>query len=174
MERHNQMLNPETQLSNIRNMIRLTSENLSKLNERFAGFKYPPKIYIQEYDQLTTKLNEFQDQEHKIIEQLVLLHASYHSHNHHSHNHHSHNHLHASDLQYSPSDHQTNEFNFDPFSRSRVNDFTNLNDLNSNTDHHNNNSNNTPPTPKSPFKSIVRVYLPNFQSTIVQVSNCSS
>ena len=160
MENHNQILNPQAQLNNIRNMIRLTTDNLSKLNERFAGFRHPPQIYLNEYEQLTTKLNEFQNQEQKLMEQLSNEENSdeeqdanqYDSHN--------------SDIQYSPLDHQSNEFNFDTFSRARVNDFSNLNDL---TNSNLNSSNNTPPTPKSPFKSIVRAHLPNFQRTTVQV-----
>lgn len=169
MERHNHnpnQTNPDAQaqLTNIRNMIRLTADNLSKLNERFAGFKHPPQMYINEYEQLTTKLDEFQYQEQKLMEQLSEENPSDHEQDNHydSHN---------SDLHYSPLDHGQNEFSFDSFSRAQVNDYSNLNDLNSNML---NNSSNTPPTPKSPFKSVVRAYLPNNQRTTVQVSSSFS
>lgn len=167
MERHNHNHNlnqnaqdTQAQLTNIRNMIRLTTDNLSKLNERFAGFKHPPQMYINEYEQLTTKLDEFQCQEQKLMEQLSEENPSDHEQD-------NHYHSHNSDLHYSPLDHQQNEFSFDSLSRARVNDYSNLNDLNSNLL---NNSSNTPPTPKSPYKSVVRAHLPNNQRTTVPVS----
>lgn len=171
MERHNHNHNPgannqdtQAQLTNIRNMIRLTADNLSKLNERFAGIKHPPPLYISEYEQLCTKLDEFQTQEQKLVEQLSEENPSDHEQENLYDSHNS-DHLH-----YSPMDHQQNEFSFDSFSRTQVNDYSNLNDLNSNML---NNSSNTPPTPKSPFKSVVRAYLPNDQRTTVQVSSIS-
>lgn len=163
MDRHNQILNSEAQLTNIRNMIRLTRDNLSKLNERFAGIQHPPKMYINEYEQLTTKLNEFQNQEQRLMEQLSEENSSdpeeeqdnhYDSHN--------------SDLQYSPLDHR-HAFNFDNLPRTGIHNFSNLNDLNSASITVSSN-NNTPPTPKSPFKSTVRAHLPNHQRTTVPVS----
>lgn len=168
MERHNHTPNAnsvqdkEAQLINIRNMIRLTTDNLSKLNERFAGFRHPPQMYINEYEQLTTKLDEFQCQEQKLMEQLSEENPSDHEQERENH-YYSHN----TDMHYSPLDHQQNEFSFDSLARARVGDYSNLNDLNSNLL---NNTSNTPPTPKSPYKSVVRAYLPNNQRTTVQVS----
>ncbi|KAK4337426.1 hypothetical protein RND71_043537 [Anisodus tanguticus] len=148
--------NTQAQLENIRNMMRLTKDNLSKLNEKFAGFQHPPQMYISEYEQLTTKLNEFQNQEQKLTEQLSEENASdqYCVPN-------------NSDIQFSPLNY-SNEFNFDPsysFPRLRQNN-SSLN-MNSISSFHSNN--NTPPTPKSPFKSVVRAFLPNQQRTTVQV-----
>ena len=142
-------------------MIRLTADNLSKLNDRFAGFKHPPEMYIKEYEQLTTKLDEFQSQEQKLMEQMSEENPSDHEQDNHydSHN---------SVINYSPLDHAQDEFMFDELSKRQMNDHSNLNDLNSNML---NNSSNTPPTPKSPFKSVVRAYLPNNQRTTVQVSS---
>lgn len=161
MDRPNQ-INSEAQLTNIRKMIRLTRDNLSKLNERFAGIQHPPKMYINEYEQLTTKLNEFQNQEQRLMEQLSEENSS--SDQEEQENHYN---SHNSDLQYSPLDHR-NEFDFDNLVVRTANNLSNLNDLNSASIIVS--SNNTPPTPKSPFKSTVRAHLPNHQRTIVPVS----
>ncbi|KAG1650969.1 Serine/threonine-protein kinase B-raf [Nymphon striatum] len=60
-------------LGNIQNLIRLTKENLEALNAKFAGFKHPPSMYISEYEELTSKLNEFQNKEQKLLEQVSNL-----------------------------------------------------------------------------------------------------
>lgn len=175
MEEQLRLTNPQAynELKNIRNMIRLITDNLDNLNGRFAGMQHPPKCYVTEYEQLTTKLNEVQNSELKLLEQLYGESSSdQENENHNDHNCNSHN----SDSQYSPLDHQTvehNQFNFDTYSRRQMNEFSNLTDLNANlsqSNHFNSSSNNnTPPTPKSPFKSIVRAHLPNNQRTTVQV-----
>ncbi|KAG1668343.1 Serine/threonine-protein kinase B-raf [Nymphon striatum] len=61
------------ELGNIQNLIRLTKENLEALNAKFAGFKHPPSMYISEYEELTSKLNEFQNKEQKLLEQVSNL-----------------------------------------------------------------------------------------------------
>ncbi|XP_023242081.1 serine/threonine-protein kinase B-raf-like [Centruroides sculpturatus] len=51
-------------------MIRLTKGNLEALNARFAEYQHPPSMYITEYEDLTSKLNEFQLKEQKLLEQI--------------------------------------------------------------------------------------------------------
>ncbi|CAG2113727.1 unnamed protein product, partial [Medioppia subpectinata] len=58
----------DQQLRNIQSMIRLTKGNLEALNARFAQYQHPPSMYIAEYEDLTSKLNEFQRQEEKLLE----------------------------------------------------------------------------------------------------------
>ncbi|GAB6029128.1 hypothetical protein CHUAL_004906 [Chamberlinius hualienensis] len=58
------------ELRNIKNVIRLTKENLVALNTKFAHIRHPPSIYLTEYEDLTTKLNEFQMKEQKLLEQI--------------------------------------------------------------------------------------------------------
>lgn len=57
-------------LINIQTLIRLTKGNLESLNEQFADQKYPPPDYLIEYEDLTTKLNDFQTQENTLLDQL--------------------------------------------------------------------------------------------------------
>jgi len=164
MDRQNQIVNSEAQLANIRKMIRFTRDNLSKLNERFADIQHPPQMYINEYEHLTTKLNEFQNQEQRLMDQLSEENSSDQDDDQENH-YDSHN----SGLQYSPIDHrQHQEFDFDNLPRGGINNFSNLNDLTSSSMIAS--SNNTP-TPKSPFKSTVRAHLPNHQRTIVQAKS---
>jgi pole hole protein len=59
------------QLRNIQSMIRLTKGNLEALNARFAQYQHPPSMYIAEYEDLTSKLNEFQRQEEKLLELIT-------------------------------------------------------------------------------------------------------
>ncbi len=59
------------QLRNIQSMIRLTKGNLEALNARFAQYQHPPSMYIAEYEDLTSKLNEFQRQEEKLLELMT-------------------------------------------------------------------------------------------------------
>ncbi|XP_013782803.1 serine/threonine-protein kinase A-Raf-like isoform X2 [Limulus polyphemus] len=58
------------ELKNIRSMIRLTRRNLEALNAKFAQYQHPPSMYITEFEDLNSKLNEFQLQEQKLLDQL--------------------------------------------------------------------------------------------------------
>lgn len=53
-------------------MIRLTRINLEALNSRYAGDKHPPPLFIQEYEELTNKLYDFQAEEQRMVDQLEL------------------------------------------------------------------------------------------------------
>ncbi|XP_022709749.1 serine/threonine-protein kinase B-raf-like isoform X4 [Varroa jacobsoni] len=57
-------------LKNIRNMIRLTQTNLEMLNQRFSGYQHPPSIYLQEYEYLTSRLDDFQSREQELLDAL--------------------------------------------------------------------------------------------------------
>ncbi|XP_022651511.1 serine/threonine-protein kinase B-raf-like isoform X3 [Varroa destructor] len=58
------------ELKNIRNMIRLTQTNLEMLNQRFSGYQHPPSIYLQEYEYLTSRLDDFQSREQELLDAL--------------------------------------------------------------------------------------------------------
>lgn len=60
----------QTTLSNIQSLIRLTKVNIESLNERFASIKHPPSEYLIEYEDLTTRLNDFQMQENALVDEL--------------------------------------------------------------------------------------------------------
>ncbi|XP_022245256.1 raf homolog serine/threonine-protein kinase phl-like isoform X3 [Limulus polyphemus] len=61
---------PVEELQNIRSMIRLTRGNLEALNAKFAQYQHPPSMYITEFEDLNSKLNEFQLQEQRLVDQL--------------------------------------------------------------------------------------------------------
>lgn len=56
------------QLHNIQSMIRVTKENIDALIEKFAAFQHPPAIYLAEYQELTSKLHEYEAEEQKLID----------------------------------------------------------------------------------------------------------
>ncbi|OQR74740.1 hypothetical protein BIW11_08875 [Tropilaelaps mercedesae] len=58
------------ELKNIRNMIRLTQTNLEMLNQRFSSYQHPPSIYLQEYEYLTSRLDDFQSREQELLDAL--------------------------------------------------------------------------------------------------------
>ncbi|XP_076332952.1 serine/threonine-protein kinase A-Raf-like isoform X2 [Tachypleus tridentatus] len=60
----------QDELKNIRSMIKLTRRNLEALNAKFAQYQHPPSMYITEFEDLNSKLNEFQLQEQRLVDQL--------------------------------------------------------------------------------------------------------
>lgn len=58
------------ELKTIQSVIRLTKQNLEALNAKFGKIQHPPSLYIIEYEELTSKLNEFQIKEQKLLEQI--------------------------------------------------------------------------------------------------------
>lgn len=56
------------ELHNIQSMIRLTRENIDALIEKFAAFQHPPAIYLAEYQELTSKLHEYEAEEQKLLD----------------------------------------------------------------------------------------------------------
>ena len=60
----------EQQLQNVQSMIRLTKSNLESLNAKFAHYQHPPPLYIIEYEELTSKLNDFQLKEEVLKDRI--------------------------------------------------------------------------------------------------------
>ncbi|XP_074644385.1 serine/threonine-protein kinase A-Raf-like [Tubulanus polymorphus] len=58
----------EDELKNLRNVIKLTKENLEALIARFGNHQHPPSMYIQEYEGLTNKIHELQEKEQKLLD----------------------------------------------------------------------------------------------------------
>lgn len=58
------------ELRNIQNVIHFTRQNIDALNARFADCQHPPSMYLSEYQELTSKLHEFEVEEHKLMEQI--------------------------------------------------------------------------------------------------------
>ncbi|GFQ98698.1 hypothetical protein TNCT_298821 [Trichonephila clavata] len=139
------------ELKNIQSMIRLTKGNLEALNARFAEYQHPPSMYITEYEDLTSKLNEFQMQEQKLLERIGND---------------------CDDGRDSPEyldDNDEAKLYSDTFlARMQLNSNSSQSCF-SNTI--GNSAVDTSPriSPRSPLKSVVRAFLPNQQRTTVQV-----
>ncbi|KAL6448095.1 hypothetical protein ACFW04_000254 [Cataglyphis niger] len=58
------------ELRNIKSIINVTRQNIDTLNNRFAGLKHPPSIYLNEYQELTSKLHKLESEEQKLNELL--------------------------------------------------------------------------------------------------------
>lgn len=58
------------ELRNIQSVIHVTRQNIDALNNRFAGFQHPPSIYLNEYQELTSKLHDLECKEQKLNELL--------------------------------------------------------------------------------------------------------
>ncbi|KZC11492.1 Serine/threonine-protein kinase A-Raf [Dufourea novaeangliae] len=61
------------ELRNIQNVIHVTRQNIDALNNRFAGFQHPPSIYLNEYQELTSKLHDLESKEQKLNELLNVM-----------------------------------------------------------------------------------------------------
>lgn len=128
------------ELRNIQSMIRLTKGNLEALNAKFAKYQHPPSMYITEYEDLTSKLNEFQIQEQRLLEQVGP----------------------GSNGRDSPEGYEPDGDNGEPYvpktpQQLIPNIGTGLPDPSPRI------------SPHSPLKSVVRAFLPNQQRTTVQV-----
>ncbi|XP_052213209.1 serine/threonine-protein kinase A-Raf-like isoform X2 [Dreissena polymorpha] len=55
-----EILNEE--IRNLENLIRLTKEQLERLNAQFGKVRHPPALYLQEYEELANKIHELQTQ----------------------------------------------------------------------------------------------------------------
>lgn len=75
MEFHNQtLIDMQLELENLKSVMQLTKENIDALNERFKKFNPPPKIYLDEYNDLTTKLHQLKMMEQNMIEKIITEH----------------------------------------------------------------------------------------------------
>jgi B-Raf proto-oncogene serine/threonine-protein kinase len=50
----------------------VTRQNIDQLNARFADFQQPPTMYLEEYQELTSKLHELEIKEQELIEKVQL------------------------------------------------------------------------------------------------------
>ena len=58
------------ELRNIKSVIHVTRENIDALNARFADFQQPPAMYLEEYQELTSKLHELEIKEQDLVEKI--------------------------------------------------------------------------------------------------------
>lgn len=63
----------QLELENVQRVIQLTKENIDTLNERFARFNPSPQIYLNEYQELTSKLHGFKLLEQNLTETIQLI-----------------------------------------------------------------------------------------------------
>ncbi|CAG9765262.1 unnamed protein product [Ceutorhynchus assimilis] len=63
-------LDLQEEIKNIENVISITRANVDALIAKFAGFQNPPAMYLKEYDDLTSKLHELEENKRKLTEQI--------------------------------------------------------------------------------------------------------
>ncbi|EDO47089.1 predicted protein, partial [Nematostella vectensis] len=56
------------QVRTVQHVIRLTKENLDQLNAQFSNIQHPPSIFLEEYQELTSKLSELKCREKHLLE----------------------------------------------------------------------------------------------------------
>ena len=54
-------------------MIHVTRENIDALNEKFADFQQPPALYLEEYQELTSKLHDLEIKEQDLMEKKIQM-----------------------------------------------------------------------------------------------------
>lgn len=63
----------QLELENVQRVIQVTKENIDTLNERFARFNPSPQIYLNEYQELTSKLHGFKMLEQNLVERIQSI-----------------------------------------------------------------------------------------------------
>jgi B-Raf proto-oncogene serine/threonine-protein kinase len=63
----------QLELENVQSVIYLTKENIDALNDRFSKFKPSPKIYLDEFEELTSKLHQLKMMEQNLIEKMQAV-----------------------------------------------------------------------------------------------------
>lgn len=58
------------ELRNIESVIIVTSRNIDALNAKFANRQDPPPMYIQEYQELTSRLHELEEKKLELTEKI--------------------------------------------------------------------------------------------------------
>lgn len=58
------------ELRNVQSVMHVTRENIDALNAKFANFQEPPSMYLEEYQELTSKLHELEIKEQELNERL--------------------------------------------------------------------------------------------------------
>lgn len=69
-EESDDFYNLQHELRNIQSVIHLTRENINALKAKFAGFQDPPSMYLSEYHELTSKLQELVAKEQQLIAEI--------------------------------------------------------------------------------------------------------
>ncbi|CAB3991845.1 serine threonine- kinase A-Raf-like, partial [Paramuricea clavata] len=57
-----------SQVRTVQQVIRLTSENLEKLDRNFKGIRHPPSMFLEEYEELQIKLSQLRFKEKELLE----------------------------------------------------------------------------------------------------------
>ncbi|XP_068159055.1 LOW QUALITY PROTEIN: raf homolog serine/threonine-protein kinase Raf [Drosophila tropicalis] len=71
MESDSELYDPlAEELHNVQLVKHVTRENIDALNAKFANLQEPPAMYLNEYQELTSKLHELEAKEHELMEQL--------------------------------------------------------------------------------------------------------
>ncbi|XP_065092933.1 raf homolog serine/threonine-protein kinase Raf isoform X2 [Ochlerotatus camptorhynchus] len=65
----------EEDLRNIKSVIHVTRENIDALNAKFADFQQPPTLYLEEYQELTSKLHDLETKEQELMERKSQMQA---------------------------------------------------------------------------------------------------
>ncbi|XP_055626022.1 raf homolog serine/threonine-protein kinase Raf [Toxorhynchites rutilus septentrionalis] len=65
----------EEDLRNIKSVIHVTRENIDALNAKFADFQQPPTLYLEEYQELTSKLHELETKEQDLLDRKCQMQA---------------------------------------------------------------------------------------------------
>lgn len=60
------------ELRNVLSVMHVTRENIDALIAKFANFQEPPSMYLEEYQELTSKLHELEIKEQELNEKLQL------------------------------------------------------------------------------------------------------
>lgn len=63
----------QLELENVQNVIHLTKENIDALNDRFSKFNPLPKIYLDEFQDLTVKLHQLKSMEQNLIDKMQAM-----------------------------------------------------------------------------------------------------
>ncbi|XP_058054827.1 raf homolog serine/threonine-protein kinase Raf [Anopheles bellator] len=63
----------EEDLRNMKSVIHVTRENIDALNAKFADFQQPPALYLEEYQELTSKLHDLEIKEQALIDRKMQL-----------------------------------------------------------------------------------------------------
>ncbi|XP_062559836.1 raf homolog serine/threonine-protein kinase Raf isoform X4 [Armigeres subalbatus] len=78
-EQQLEVLDPYSQLEedlrNIKSVIHVTRENIDALNAKFADFQQPPTLYLEEYQELTSKLHDLETKEQELMERKSQMQA---------------------------------------------------------------------------------------------------
>lgn len=59
------------ELRNVLSVMHVTRENIDALIAKFANFQEPPSMYLEEYQELTSKLHELEIKEQELNEKLL-------------------------------------------------------------------------------------------------------